>query len=262
MNHRALRSILLLVGTTLLSTHSLYAEEPQRPRIAHTVTSDTDVSEELTAVVRESVALQLERYTVDLVFVPAEELPEDPDERERFVSESAFTFFVLTHIERIGTDLAYRIAIVDVAEATEIFAVEDTAAIDFLLDLELQTAVATMVESALLELVAPIAQAEESRPLAAEPESAVAEPEVADAPVERAPRRSRGAASLSAILPTGSSSSYFEPLLGTAFFFGYEVPETRFTIGLGTALYRGTTAGDTIDARTVFIPFGLEYRLA
>jgi hypothetical protein len=63
-----------------------------------------------------------------------------------------------------------------------------------------------------------------------------------------------------AIIPVGEASEYLDPTFGSAAYIGYAVPGTRPEFGFTFGLYLGSASGETIDARTTFVPLGLEYR--
>lgn len=229
-----------------------YAQEHDDPTIAILLIPGEGVSTTLESIVRESVALQLERYAFTIEQFPLEDLPEDENARYRVAERNGFDFALVAETRVEEESLFYAFSFIEVAERREIARAAGRAAIGFTLDRVLQTVVYEVLERGIAALVRPVEFAQA--------QGAAAE---ADVEVESGrPSGFRAIASTSVFLGTGHAADYIDALPGTQLFVGWATPEAPFALGFAAGLYRGRVSGDAVEARTALMPFGLEYRYA
>jgi|GEM_PF-3277307 len=227
-----------------------YAQENDDPTIAILLIPGEGVSTILESIVRESVALQLERYAFRIEQFPLEDLPEDENARYRVAERNGFDFALVAETRVEEESLFYAFSFIEVAERREIARAAGRAAIGFTLDRVLQTVVYEVLERGIASLVRPVEFAQ-AQGTAAE----------AGAEVESGrPSGFRAIASTSVFLGTGRTTDYIDALPGTQLFVGWATPEAPFALGFAAGLYRGRVAGDAVEARTALLPFGLEFR--
>lgn len=229
---------------------SVAAQEPSQPRIAILVVREPGVSQTLEGVVRESVALQLERYAFEIEQLDLEDLPESEEARYRVAERNGYDFVLLAEVQLAEQQLEYAFTFIQVAEQREISYAEGATAIGFTLDRVLQTVVYEVLERGIAALVRPVEFAEAEK----------ADDDVGVSVSGARPSGFRAVVLGSAFVPTGEVADYVQPMTGTAVFLGYTTPDGGFAAGLGTGLYRGRVTGEAIDARSVFLPFGFENR--
>lgn len=244
-----MRTFVVLV-LTWLSLVSLAAQDADESRIALVLVPGEAVSTTLERVVRESVALQLERYSFDVEQQSLADLPEDDERRFRFAERNNYDFALVVELRIEDEYLLYRFSFLEIAERREISRAEGRVAIGFTLDRTLQTVAYEILERGIAALVRPV-------------EFAQAEEEVSQTGASVSagrPSGLRALASTAIFLTTGDTADYIDPLPGTQLFVGWSTPAAPFAIGLGTGLYRGRASGDAVDGNVVLLPFHLEYR--
>lgn len=236
--------LLFLVGA------APYAQENDNPTIAILLIPGEGVSPTLESIVRESLALQLERYAFRIEQFPLEDLPEDDDGRYRVAERNGFDFALLTETRVEEETLVYRFSFIDIAGRREIARAEGRAAIGFTLDRVLQTVVYEVLERGIAALVRPVEFADAEREVE----------ETGAAVAAGRPGGLRAIAATTVFLATGNAADYIDALPGTQLFVGWATPEAPFALGFAAGLYRGRATGEAVEARTALLPFGLEYR--
>ncbi len=253
MRNTARRTVLVFF-ILAMNLALLDAQEAEDPTIAVLVIPGDGVSDTLELIIRESVALQLERYAFRVEQFPFSDLPDGDNARFRLANRRGFDYAIVVTASVDDEEISYQFTFVEIAGRQEIAAATGRTTVDFTLDRVLQAVAYDTFERGIATLVQPIDFTGSNE--------AVAELETMTSVVAAEPGGIRAVISTTVFIAVADTSDYIDALAGSDLFFGWAVPATGFSLGVGTGLYRGTAEGDAVDARATFVPLGLEFRNA